>query len=69
MSDDKILMTSGRLSSEIVLKAARWKLPILISRTAPTLAAIKIAEELGLTLIGFARGKRMNIYTNSWRIK
>lgn len=69
MSDDKILMTSGRVSSEILLKAARWKFPILISRTAPTSAAIKIAAELGVTLIGFARGKRMNIYTNSWRIK
>ena len=68
-SDDKILMTSGRVSSEILLKAARWKFPILISRTAPTSAAVKLADELGVTLIGFARGKRMNIYTNSWRIK
>jgi len=67
--DDKILMTSGRVSSEILLKAARWKFPILISRTAPTSAAVKFADELGLTLIGFARGKRMNIYTNNWRIK
>jgi len=66
--DDKILMTSGRVSSEILLKAARWKFPILISRTAPTSAAVKLADELGMTLIGFARGKRMNIYTNSWRI-
>lgn len=68
-SDNKILMTSGRVSSEILLKAARWKFPILISRTAPTSAAIEIAKELGVTLIGFVRGKRMNIYTNTWRIK
>lgn len=68
-SDDKILMTSGRVSSEILLKAARWKFPILVSRTAPTSAAVKLADELGLTLIGFARGKRMNVYSNSWRIK
>ena len=67
-SDDKILMTSGRVSSEILLKAARWKFPILISRTAPTSAAVKLADELGSTLIGFARGSRMNVYTNSWRI-
>ena len=67
--DDKILMTSGRVSSEILLKAARWKFPVLISRTAPTSAAVKLADELGSTLIGFARGKRMNVYTNSWRIQ
>jgi FdhD protein len=66
--DDKILMTSGRVSSEILLKAARHQIPILISRGAPTSAALKLADEIGITLIGFARGKRMNIYTNSWRI-
>jgi len=67
--EDKILMTSGRISSEILLKTARWGIPILISRGAPTTAAVKLADELGITLIGFARGKRLNIYTNSWRIK
>lgn len=67
--DDKILMTSGRVSSEILLKTARWQIPILISRGAPTSAALKLADEIGITLIGFARGKRMNIYSNSWRIK
>lgn len=66
--DDKILMTSGRVSSEILLKVARRQIPILISRGAPTSAALKLADEIGITLIGFARGKRMNIYTNSWRI-
>ncbi|MCI0493601.1 formate dehydrogenase accessory sulfurtransferase FdhD [candidate division KSB1 bacterium] len=66
--DDKILMTSGRVSSEILLKIARHQIPILISRGAPTSAALKLADEIGITLIGFARGKRMNIYTNSWRI-
>ncbi len=67
--NDKILMTSGRVSSEILLKTARWKIPILISRGAPTSAALKLANEIGITLIGFARSKRMNIYTNSWRIR
>jgi FdhD protein len=67
--DDKILMTSGRVSSEILLKTACWQIPILISRGAPTSAALKLADEIGITLIGFARSKRMNIYTNSWRIK
>ncbi|MDZ7333388.1 MAG: formate dehydrogenase accessory sulfurtransferase FdhD [candidate division KSB1 bacterium] len=66
---DKILMTSGRVSSEILLKTARYQIPILISHGAPTSAALKLAEEIGMTLVGFARGKRMNIYTNDWRIK
>ena len=67
--NDKILMTSGRVSSEILLKTARLQIPILISRGAPTSAALKLADEIGITLIGFARGKRMNVYTNSWRIQ
>lgn len=67
--EDKILMTSGRVSSEILLKTARWQIPILISRGAPTSAALKLADEIGITLIGFARGKRMNVYTNRWRIR
>lgn len=67
--EDKILMTSGRVSSEILLKTARYQIPILISHGAPTSAALKLADEIGITLIGFARGRRMNVYTNSWRIK
>ncbi|PIU45548.1 MAG: formate dehydrogenase family accessory protein FdhD [Ignavibacteriales bacterium CG07_land_8_20_14_0_80_59_12] len=65
---DKIVLTSGRMSSEIVLKVARAGMPILVSRTAPTSAAIKLADEFGLTMVGFARGKRMNVYTHDWRI-
>ena len=67
--DDKLIMTSGRISSEMLLKTSRWGFPILVSRSAPTLAAVKLAEELGVTLIGFARGKRMNVYANDWRVK
>ena len=67
--EDKILMISGRISSEMLLKVARWQIPILISRSAPTSAAVRLADEIGVTLIGFARGKRMNVYTNNWRIE
>ena len=67
--NDKLLLCSGRISSEMLLKTARWNIPILISRSAPTSAAIKLADEIGITLIGFARSKRMNIYAHSWRIK
>jgi len=66
--EDKIFLTSGRISSEIVGKVAHMQIPILISRAAPTSLAIDIAEELGLTVLGFVRGKRANIYTNAQRI-
>jgi FdhD protein len=66
--DDKIMLASGRLSSEIAYKCARWKIPIVVSRTAPTLKAVNIAEESGVTLIGFLREKRFNIYTGEERI-
>jgi FdhD protein len=62
--ENKILITSGRVTSEIVTKAGRNRFPILISRAAPSCMAISYAEDMGITLIGFARGDRMNIY--SW---
>lgn len=65
---DKAMLVSGRLSSEMVLKAARRQIPILISRSAPTSSALKIADEAGMTLIGFARGQRMNIYSHPYRV-
>ncbi len=67
-SEDKILVISGRVSSEMILKTARLQIPILVSRSAPTDQAIRLAYGLGITLIGFVRGRRMNIYTHSWRI-
>jgi FdhD protein len=65
----KMLLASGRLSSEMVSKCARWGLPVVASRAAPTDRAIEIAEKSGLTLIGFVRGERMNIYANAQRVK
>jgi FdhD protein len=61
--ENKVLITSGRVTSEIVTKAGRNRFPILISRAAPSCMAISYAEDMGITLIGFARGERMNIYT------
>ena len=65
---DRILVTSGRVSSEILLKAAKRNIPLLISKSAPTDMGVKLANDLGVTLIGFVRGKRMNVYANDWRI-
>ena len=65
---DKILLSSGRISGEIMTKVIRNRIPILISRTAPTCMSITYAEDHGITLVGFARGDRMNIYTHPHRI-
>lgn len=62
--DDKIVLTSGRISSEIIIKIAKRGIPVVVSRSAPTSLAIEIARKLNITLIGFARGKKMNIYSN-----
>ncbi len=68
-TDGRMVITSGRISSEILLKVARRNVPILISKSAPTNLGVKLAGDLGITLLGFVRGKRMNVYTNDWRIK
>ncbi len=67
-TEDKMLVSSGRLSSEILLKAAKLGIQVIISRAAPTSLCIELAEALNITLIGFARGRRMNLYSHPWRI-
>jgi len=67
-TDDRIVITSGRISSEILLKVARRNVPIIVSKSAPTNLGVKLANDLGITLLGFVRGKRMNAYTHDWRI-
>ena len=59
---DKFLLLSGRVSSEILIKAARLGVPLIVSRSSPTNMAIKLAKQLNITLMGFARGKRFNQY-------
>lgn len=66
--EDGILLISGRISSEIVLKVAKLGIPILISQAAPTSMSVAIANHVDLTLVGFARGKRFNVYSASERI-
>lgn len=60
---DKILLTSGRISTEILSKVAKSQVPIIVSISAPTDLAIEMARELNITLIGFARGEKMNMYS------
>jgi FdhD protein len=64
---EKIILTTGRISSEMLQKAARLNASMLISRTSPTSMSIDLAERLGITLIGYARGHRFNVYTHSYR--
>jgi FdhD protein len=66
--NDKILMTSGRASYELVTKAIRVGIPVAASVSAPTALAVQLAEDRGLTLIGYLRGGRMNVYTNRERV-
>ncbi len=66
--DNKIMLVSGRLSSEMISKCIKWSIPIVVSRTAPTALSIELAQQKGVTVVGFMRGKRFNIYTHSNRI-
>lgn len=59
-----VLGSSGRLAGEMVLKTARAGIPVVFSVSAPLLSGIMVAEEAGLTLVGFVRGNRMNLYTS-----
>jgi FdhD protein len=64
----KILITTGRISSEMLQKAARLQVEILISRTSPSSLSIQLAERMGVTLIGYARRDRFNVYAHPERI-
>jgi FdhD protein len=66
--ETRILITTGRISSEMLQKAARMNAPILISRTSPSSLSIEMAERYGITLIGYARKHRFNVYSNTQRV-
>ncbi len=67
-TEDRIILTSGRISSEILIKVVKRGVSVIVSRSAPTDMAVKLAKKLKVTLVGFARGKRMNVYTHPKRI-
>jgi FdhD protein len=64
----RILMTTGRISSEMLQKSARLNAPIIISRTSPSSLSIELAERFGITLVGYARRHRFNVYTHMHRV-
>jgi len=65
---DRVMMSTGRVSSEILLKCVKRGVPVIVSRGAPTSLAVTLAERFGMTLVGFARGRRMNVYTGVERV-
>lgn len=65
---DKILVFSGRISTEILIKVVKMGIPIIVSRSAPTELAVKLADQLGITVVGFAREGRLSLYTHRKRV-
>ncbi len=65
---DKLLFSSGRISYEMVVKAIRSRIPVVLSFCAPTSVALELAEASGCTVIGFLRGRRAKVYSNQWRV-
>ena len=65
---DRILLTSGRISSEMLGKARRMGCPIVASRTAPTSVTVELAEAWGVCVVGYVRRGGMRVYTHGWRL-
>lgn len=65
---DRIIVTTGRVSSEMLLKAAKMQAPVVVSRHTPTGSAISLARELNITLVGHVRGGRLWVYSHPDRL-
>lgn len=65
---DRILLTSGRISSEMITKARKMDVPIVVSRTSPTATSIRLAQTWNMTLIGYARAPQLRVYSGAERV-
>lgn len=64
-----VLVSSGRVSSEVLLKAARARCPVLVTKSAPTDLAVEIAQAAGITLVAFTRSRKFSVYAHPERIQ
>ena len=65
---DKLLVSTGRASYDMVAKGVRLGVPIIASISSPSSLAVELADALNCTLLGYLRGKTLNVYTHGWRI-
>jgi FdhD protein len=65
---DRILLSSGRISSEMINKARRLETPIVCSRTSPTSLSVALAEAWNITIVAYLRQDRMRVYTHPERV-
>jgi len=65
---DLMIFTTGRISYEMVVKAAKARIPVLVSRTAATSMAVELAKRLGIEIIGYVRGSKAKVYTSGSRL-
>src|SRR5207245_10379420 len=64
-TEDRILLSTGRISSEMLLKAARMGVPLVASRTSPTEMAVALAEQLNVTVCGYVRSDSLHLYAGN----
>ncbi len=64
----QLLLATGRISSEMLNKAAKMGVPVVASRTSPTSLSVRLAEEWNILLIGYVRGRSFNVYASEWRL-
>jgi FdhD protein len=65
---DRLLLSTGRISSEMLLKAAKMQAPVVVSRHSPTGSAVSLARDLGISLVGQTRGNRLSVYSHPERL-
>jgi FdhD protein len=65
---DRLLLSTGRISSEMMLKAAKMQVPVVVSRHSPTGSAVSLARDLGIALVGHARADRLSVYSHPQRL-
>ena len=66
--EDKIFFTTGRVSLGIIFKIYRMSIPVVVTNSSVTYSSVTVAEKLNLTVVGYARGNRFNVYSCPWRI-